>query len=229
MSSRKNNRGNESSRPVSANKPAANAPAKNSGRKSVWIVTAVAVAAVVVGVLIASGGGSQEVATLTADPAEAKYIGRYLPAGYVEPAVSEGGPVTADIPMAAIEAESSDTGLSISLSEVVSKRNVGFTYTKADGTPVALIAFVKPSGKLSVAVSFCPPCRGISHTMTTDGAMTCDACGTKRDAETGIGISGSCRLYPMDELPVTVSGDEITIDNAVLENWTEQPLDRQVG
>lgn len=194
------------------------------------LIVAAVVGVLIIGLVIISGGlGAKKATALTPTPEEAKYLGRYLPAGYVEPTVGEGGPVTQDIPMAQIPAEQTDAALTIPLSEVVSKRNVGFSYTKADGTPVALIAFVKPSGKLSVAVSFCVPCKGTSHTMTTDGNMTCDACGTKRDIETAVGISGACKLYPMDELPVTIDGDTITIEKGVLENWTEQPSDRQVG
>lgn len=207
------------------------APAKKTNNSKLPLIIGAVVVIVAVGFLILSGGGkgANEAGALTPTPEEAKYIGRFLPEGYVEPKIGDGGPVTADIPMTPVEAKVSEAGLSIPVSEVTSKRNVGFTYTKADGTPVAMIAFMKPSGKLSVAVSFCVPCKGTSHTMTTDGALTCDACGTKRDIETGVGISGACKLYPMDEMPVTVDGDNITIEKSVLENWTEQPTDRKVG
>lgn len=203
------------------------APAKKQN-KGLIIATVIVVA--VIGVIVASGGlGAKDAGALTPTPEEAKYLGRFLPDGYTEPKIGEGGEVTQDIPMSQIQATQTEAGLSIPVSEVVSKRNVGFSYTKADGTPIALIAFVKPSGKLFVAVSFCVPCKGISHTMTSDGNMTCDACGTKRDIETAVGVSGACKLYPMDELPVTVNGDQITIEKSVLDNWTEQPADRQVG
>lgn len=204
-------------------------PAAKPKNKMVVAVVAV-IAIAVIGFLVASGGsGAKDAGALKPTPEEAKYLGRYLPDGYAEPTVGEGGVVTQDIPMAQIQVEQTEAGLSIPVDEITSKRNVGFSYTKADGTPVALIAYVKPSGKLFVAVSYCVPCKGTSHTMTTDGNMTCDACGTKRDAETGVGVSGACKLYPMDELPVTVKNGKVTIENSVLESWTEQPADRQVG
>lgn len=232
MGSRKKKNGgrqhNGSTAPAA--KPVPASPTKNSGKQKVLVITGVALAVFAVALIIAAGSGApKEPAALTAAPDEAKYIGRYLPAGYVEPVVPGGGPVTADIPMAAIQVEQTDDGLTVPLSEVTSKRNVGFTYTKDDGTEVALIAYVKPSGKLLVAVSYCVPCKATSHTMSADGTMTCGSCGTKRDIETSIGISGACKLYPMDELPVVVDGDTIAIEKSVLENWTEQPLDRQVG
>ena len=49
------------------------------------------------------------------------------------------------------------------------------------------------------------------------------------DPETGIGISGACKLYPLDELPVTVSGGKIVVEKALLDTWTAQPKDRPVG
>ncbi len=229
-SSKKNTKiGNGSKNAAPAHKSPAKAPEKKGISKPALIAAGIVVVAVVGFMMAAGSGGSKQGGTLTPTPEEAKYIGRFLPQGYIEPKVTEGGAVTADIPMAPIQIEQSDAGLTIPLAEVVSKRNVGFNYTKADGTPIALIAYVKPSGKLVVAVSFCVPCKGTSHTMTTDSAMTCDACGTKRDIETAVGISGPCKLYPMDEMPVTVDGDTITIQKDILENWIEQPTDRKVG
>lgn len=212
------------------NQPAKkSAPAKKDNK--MLIIAAVVVAAVVVGLFLAgrNGGGGAGSSSLTADPQEAKYIGRYLPASYTEPSVGEGGKVTADTQMAPITATQDASSTSFPVSEITSKRIVGFTYQKADGTQIPLVAYMKPSGKVVAAVSYCVPCKGTSHTLTTDGALTCDTCGTKRDAETGIGLSGACKLYPLDEMPVTVQGDNIVIDNAALDGWQEQPTDRKVG
>lgn len=235
MSSKKNRNGNKRTSSTNSSQgrtPTQKAQAEQSAPKkpNKGLIVVAVVGILIIGLIVASGGlGAKNATALTPTPEEAKYLGRYLPEGYVEPTIGEGGPVTQDIPMAQIQTAQSEKGLTIPVSEVVAKRNVGFSYTKADGTPVALIAFVKPSGKLSVAVSFCVPCKGTSHTMTRDGNMTCDACGTKRDIETSVGVSGPCKLYPMDELPVTIDGDTITIEEGVLEAWTEQPTDRQVG
>ena len=45
----------------------------------------------------------------------------------------------------------------------------------------------------------------------------------------GVGISGACKLYPLDELPAKVVGDKIVIEKSVLDGWTVQPVDRPVG
>lgn len=224
MSSKKKSKGS-----AAATQPAKKAAKKKQDNKML-IIGAVVVIAVVVGLFLAgrnSGGGAG--GALTADPEEAKYIGRYLPAGYTEPKIGEGGKVTADSQMVPITASQEGSSTSIAVSDVTTNRVVGFSYTKSDGTQIPLIAYMKPSGKLVAAVSYCVPCKGTSHTLTTDGALTCDTCGTKRDAETGIGLSGPCKLYPLDEMPVTVQGDKIQIDNGALDGWQEQPTDRKVG
>jgi hypothetical protein len=84
-------------------------------------------------------------------------------------------------------------------------------------------------GELFVGVSYCPPCEGEGQRIESDGTLTCEACGTKRNLETNEGISGACRLYPLDEVPSAVSGDLITLDTTVLETWIAQPLDRPIG
>lgn len=232
MSSKKNKNG--PSKGNGAAKAPAKAPAPPAKKNSKGLIIGIVVVAIVaIGVIIVGQGGSGgpggTAGVPTPTPEEAKYIGRFLPAGYEEPNLGEVGVVAADTQMVPITASQTASSTAIPVSEVTSKRVVGFNYQKADGQQIALISYLKPSGKLVVAVSYCVPCKGTSHTLTTDGALTCDACGTKRDVETSVGLSGSCRLYPLDELPVTVDGDQIIIDNAVLDSWQEQPGDRQVG
>lgn len=212
--------------------PAKAAPPAKKNNKPLLIVAGLVVV-LVVGVIIASGGGSGAPggsAGLVPDPAEAQYLGRYLPAGYEGPSIGEVAPLTSDARMVQVAAVQDEGSFTVPVADVVQNRIVGFSYLKpGSAEPIEMIAYVKPSGKLFVGVSYCAPCKGISHALTTDGALTCDACGTKRDAETEIGISGSCRLYPLDEIPATIDGDRIVIDAEVLDNWIEQPLDRQVG
>jgi len=211
-----------------------NAPRKAGRVKPIAVVCAIVLVFAVGAFVLArtlgggnsSSGGTQK---LTAPADEAKYIGRYLPAGYAESKVGGGGAVTSDIPMKPVVAATGADGLTVALSDVTAARNVSFEYKKADGSTIPLMAYVKPSGKLFVGVSYCVPCKGAGQTLTADGKLTCDSCGTKRDPESGIGISGTCKLYPLDELPAKVVGGKIVVDKAALEGWTEQPLDRKVG
>jgi hypothetical protein len=201
--------------------------------KGVWI-WGIALAVLIIGGFALSGKAKdagtpagQASAGPTAD--EAKYLNRFLPEWYVAPKVADGGAVSADTPMTPIAVKSDATGFSVAVADIATNRNVAFEYQKADGTPIPMIAYVRPSGKVFVGVSYCVPCKGTGQTLTTDGNLTCDSCGTKRDPESGTGISGACRLYPLDELPSKVEGDRLVIDKGALDGWTVQPLDRPVG
>lgn len=233
MSSKSKKKSPSTQTNANAKKSASNAkthvaPAKKPSKG--LIIGAIVIAAVIIGMFIAGRGtGGSGGGALTPTAEEATYMGRYLPDAYEEPSLGEVGVVSADTQMAPITASQTATSTTIPVGELKSKRVVGFTYQKQDGTQIAMISYMKPSGKVVAAVSYCVPCKGTSHTLTTDGALTCDSCGTKRDVETGVGLSGACKLYPLDEMPVTVDGDTIIIDNAVLDSWQEQPTDRQVG
>lgn len=134
----------------------------------------------------------------------------------------------ATVEMTELTATTTDTQIAVPVADVAEAKIAIFRYETASG-PLPLIAYVKPSGALFVGVSFCLPCEGEWQTIQSDGTLTCNSCGTKRDLETGVGVSGTCKLYPLDELPVTVAADTISIDRAVLDSWTPQPLDRKVG
>ena len=221
-------------------------PAKKKGvGLGAWIAGAAAVLALLAVIVIVGTGGSKGVATAAgpvsagagaasgaagAVPAEeAKYIGRLLPASYAEASVA--GPTTysAVVKMTDIAAKQDAKQTTVKVADVVADKIVYFEYQKAGSDPVPMIAYVKPSGKLFVGVSFCLPCKGKRQSIDADGTLRCESCGTKRDLETGVGISGACRLYPLDEVPATVTGGNIVIQNSVLDGWTAQPLDRPVG
>ncbi|PKQ28977.1 MAG: hypothetical protein CVT60_07730 [Actinobacteria bacterium HGW-Actinobacteria-10] len=126
-------------------------------------------------------------------------------------------------------AATADTQVSVPLADLTDAKLSILQYDRADGQQLPLIAYVKPSGTLFVGISFCPPCEGEWQTIQADGTLTCNSCGTKRDLETMAGISGSCKLYPLDELPATLVDGNVVIERAVLDSWTPQPLDRKVG
>ncbi|HEY3317985.1 MAG TPA: Fe-S-containing protein [Coriobacteriia bacterium] len=204
-------------------------PAERSGgAKTLWIVGGTIVV-VLVAVLALSSGGGKGGGTAGVDPAEAKYMGRLLPKGYQEPKVASVVTYDAETAMTPVTAADAGSALSLSANDVVNDKIVSFSYARPGGRPIPLLAYVKPSGKIFVGVSFCPPCESEQQLLETDISLKCASCGTKRNAETGVGIGGACKLYPIDELPATVSNGKITIEKSVLDNWTPQPKDRKIG
>jgi hypothetical protein len=199
------------------------------GSKSVYMVLG-AVAIVIAAGLFFYIGSRGTTGTAQISPEEAKYIGRYLPAGYEPAKLTE--PVTYDrrIDMTPVAPEIKDGTVMIKVGDVISKRIVYFEYARPDdGQVISMMAYIKPSGKLFTGVSFCPPCQGKYQHFEADGTLTCNACGTKRDPETEAGISGACKLYPADEIAHKLVGDTIQLAEADLAKWTPQPLDRPVG
>jgi Membrane iron-sulfur containing protein FtrD-like len=224
--------------------PAAKATASKS--KTPLIIATLAVIGVIAAIVIIGGRGSGSTATAGATGAsgtpaatagtppqptaeEAKYIGRLLPASYVAPKVAEAAVYTATVKMTPITAKVDAASISIPVADVAADKIISFQYTKPSGEVVPLLAYVRPSGKVFVGVNFCIPCKGTGQRLETDGTLTCESCGTKRDPETLVGISGACKLYPLDELPVTVVGGNLVLDKAPLDAWIAQPLDRKVG
>lgn len=210
---------------------AKSAPPKNN-RTLMLTIAGVAVLVVVGVSLLGKSGGAGTAGTTAAGgvpPEEQKYIGRLLPAAYQEPKVADIAVYAETVSMTNITATDDGTKLSVPVSDITTNKIVKFEYAKPGARALPLIAYVKPSGKLFVAVSFCPPCEGEGQRIEAPGILVCESCGTKRDLEQGVGISGACKLYPLDELPVTVAGDRISIDKTVLDNWTAQPKDRPIG
>jgi hypothetical protein len=203
---------------------------KKSSSRTLWILGAVAVVAVVALVALLSAGGQDDAGSTTASSSqEQDYIGRYLPVGYSEPTVADRTLYGETIGMTDVTAMQQGGSLELALDSVTTNKIVRFYHTKPDGEMLPLIAYVKPSGDLFVGVSYCPPCEGEGQRIETDGTLTCEACGTKRNLESNEGISGACKLYPLDEVPASVKGDTIVVETSVLDSWTAQPLDRPVG
>jgi len=202
-------------------------PSKKKGLDlRIVAVIGVAVLGIIWAVIASNSGSGGGGVAISAE--EKKYLGRLLPAGYEEPKVDELSAYTTPISMTPITPAAQGEALTFALSEVLDKRIVSFEASRS-GEPLAMIAYIKPSGKLFVGVSFCPPCGGKGQRIEGDGTLTCETCGTKRNIETEVGISGACKLYPLDELPVTVAGDTVSLAQAAIDGWSEQPLDRPVG
>jgi len=206
------------------------APKRSTTRALLAIAGIALVAVIAIAVFLGGQGTAGDTSnTAGADPQEAKYIGRLLPAGYEEPKLQDAVIYTEATSMTESAATDSSSSISVPVDEIVSKRNLVIEYTRQDGSEMPLIAYLKPSGRLFVGVSFCPPCEGEGQTIAADLTLTCDSCGTKRDLESGVGIGGSCKLYPLDELPSKVVGGDIVVEKAVLDGWTAQPKDRPIG
>jgi hypothetical protein len=218
MSSKKRNSG-AGKRAPQAKKAA---PPKRTGRP-MWIVAGAAIA-VIAGLIAFSSLGAGK--GNAAPPEEQKYIGRLLPANYTEPKVANAQTYSSTVKMTKVTPAPGGSQLAIPLGDVVAKKIVSFEYRRADGQVVPMLAYVKPSGKLFVGVNFCLPCKGKGQRIESDGTLTCETCGTKRDLETGVGASGACKLYPLDEVAAAVAGGRILVDKTVIEKWTPQPLDR---
>ena len=200
---------------------------KSGGSKIPWVVGALVVFGLVLGA--SALWKSAPKGEAAASPEEQKYIGRLLPAGYEEPKVAEFAAYSSEVPMTDVVATDEGGSVSISAKALADKKIVYFEYAKPGSKAIPLLAYVKPSGKVFVGVSYCPPCQGERQSIGADGTLTCASCGTKRNLETGVGISGACKLYPVDELPVQLSGDKILLEKSAIDGWTPQPLDRKVG
>ena len=201
------------------------------GSAKLWIAGVATIAAVIVIVVLMSGGsgGGSGKGASNAPADEAKYIGRLLPAGYAEPKPLKRAIYTSTIKQTDVTATDAGAQISVPVSEVTDKKIVSFAYNKPNSDPIPMLAYVKPSGKIFVGVNYCIPCKGQGQRIEPDQTLTCETCGTKRNLETQIGVSGACKLYPLDEIPSKIVGGNLVIDKAAMDSWTPQPLDRPVG
>lgn len=201
---------------------------KKKGRK---VIAASLLGAVVFAVAVFALTSGQFGRPKEPTPEEKKYWGRYLPKGYSEPKLTEGinyGEISR-IRMARIDASAMENSVSIAVGDAIKNRIVYFEYRKPGADPVSLLAYVKPSGRLFVGASYCPPCQSRYQRIEGDSTLTCEVCGTKRDLEGMIGINGACKLYPIDEFPAKVVGDRIYVDKEAIDRYSPQPIDRPVG
>lgn len=104
-----------------------------------------------------------------------------------------------------------------SLNDLKNKKFIWTEY-KENGKRVPLTAIVKPNGKVVVAVSICEPCNGETFHITGN-QIVCNVCGTTWDLETFKGLSGGCQDYPPEILNYTQNGDNLEIEQSVLNTW----------
>ncbi len=105
----------------------------------------------------------------------------------------------------------------ISLSDVIEKKMVSFTYEGKTKT-VDLVAYINPQGKLVTSIAMCEPCNSKSfHTESQE--LVCDNCGTRWNFTTLEGISGTCQKYPPDPIPSEIVAGQIRISQKAVEDW----------
>lgn len=119
--------------------------------------------------------------------------------------------------MTPIEARVANGFIIISLSDVIEKKMVAFTY-EGKTKKVEMMAYINPEGKLVTSVAMCEPCNSKSfHSESQE--LVCDNCGTRWNFSTLEGISGSCQKYPPDPIPSQIVAGEIRISQKLVEDW----------
>ncbi|AGA68597.1 putative membrane protein [Desulfitobacterium dichloroeliminans LMG P-21439] len=103
------------------------------------------------------------------------------------------------------------------LSELKDKKFIYTQYQKS-GKALPLTALVRPDGSIVVAVSICEPCNSDSFRIEGE-TIVCNACNTVWELETFKGLSGGCQDYPPELLVYTQNGDNLEVDQAVLDAW----------
>lgn len=104
-----------------------------------------------------------------------------------------------------------------SLTDLKEKKFIWTEY-KENGKRIPLTALVKPNGKVIFAVSICEPCKGETFHIRGN-QIVCNVCGTTWDLSTFKGISGGCQDYPPEILNYTQNGDNLEVEQSVLNAW----------
>jgi len=84
-----------------------------------------------------------------------------------------------------------------------------FLYRGGEYLPLIIIS--TPSQKVISGIRVCEPCGSFGFHIVEGKYLDCDACHTKWDIETLIGVSGGCPNYPPPKLTSSV-GENIEID-----------------
>lgn len=136
---------------------------------------------------------------------------------------------TERVDMAPVDYKVDGDAVKISVADVLKHKLVRFAFQSPNvrtedrnfaGLPeLPVLAMVSPSGKLTVGIAYCEPCRSTTFHTEEDATLTCNSCGTKWDAETLEPRSGACGAYPPDEIEVEVKDGEVLIPKSTLETW----------
>lgn len=120
------------------------------------------------------------------------------------------------IEMTDIQIDVEDGKIVLPLSEIKGNKLVYFEYKGS--TPIPLLAYIGPSGKVITAISVCEPCR--SKRFHIEGeTLVCNACGTVWKLETHEGISGGCPQFPPQIIPNQIGNGKVLINRDSVEKW----------
>lgn len=120
------------------------------------------------------------------------------------------------IKVAPVKAENGKVAVT-TLSELKDKKFI-YTQYQSNDKNLPLTAMTLPDGKILVAVSICEPCNSDSFRIEED-TLVCNACNTVWELESFKGLGGGCTDYPPDRLVYTQNGDNLEVDQAVLDAW----------
>lgn len=84
-----------------------------------------------------------------------------------------------------------------------------------------ILAYLTEDGKVVTAISLCEPCDSKNFHIV-GSTLVCNSCGTTWDLNNLEALSGSCGKYPPDPVPSSVVGNEIQIDQNLVNSWTRR-------
>lgn len=157
--------------------------------------------AIIAGVFFwGDGGGDADKYAIATIGQPVSYEDSVLPQVEVDPVKAENGKVVVT-----------------TLSELKEKKFI-YTQYRTPGKVIPLTALVQPDGGVVVAVSVCEPCN--SDSFRIEGkSLACNACNSIWDIKSFEGIAGGCEDYPPDRLIYSQNGDNLEVDEAVLNAW----------
>ncbi|SCY45552.1 Fe-S-containing protein [Alkaliphilus peptidifermentans] len=159
------------------------------------------VVAVILFVVLGSGGQVEGEYFGNAVAPARSYIGEFISMTPVEPIIEDGQ-------------------IRISLDEVDQNNIISFEIENNQNELVPLMAYITPSGRIFVGSSMCEPCRGRTFSLAGE-TLVCDACRTTYNIENHEFISGSvaCGSYPPVNMNPTIEDGIIIIDLDSVLNW----------
>jgi len=134
-----------------------------------------------------------------------------------QPVVSEPVHYTSEpLGMTEVDATQRDGYFVLSLDDVKNNKFVRAWYDAATAE-LPVVAYISPKGRLVTAIGITEPC-GESNYTIVDNHIHCSNCTGEWDMNSMTAF-GSCPKYFPNPIPSTVSGSEVLIATADLDNW----------
>lgn len=177
---------------------------KDRNKLPLLVAIAVVSIAVVVGVILLTGGKSEQPLSFAFGEPQADtrtYMGRV-------------------VSMTRVEVENDGDYASIPLEVLESSDIVYFEVENREGFMVPLMAYITPSGRIFSGSSMCEPCQGRYFSLAGE-TLVCDTCRTTYTIESHEFISGStdCGSYPPVYMEPVVENGMVSIAMQDILNW----------